>query len=133
LSYPLEDNAALHIWAATFMSNGTEARYHPNFGPPKPPSASPDDVTAAANGTSSIGECLRGQPDLLRDPAIQRRKEISSKKPTHTASIRQSQPDSTLISEWGLLHKAGKKGYLTRPNCATTPYQGKSNHILNGA
>jgi hypothetical protein len=89
-------------------------------------------IAASQMAQRSIENALRGQPELLSDPAIQHRKEHLIKEANITLqAIRNLNQDATL-DPWemrGYWPSSERKGYWTRPICATTPSpKGKSKH-----
>ena len=141
LSYPLEDNAArAHLAASIYVQMAlkpdiihivghTEAHH----------AASAEDVIAASQmAQRSIENALRGQPDLLSDPAIQRRKEHLIKEANVTLQAirslsQESGPDP--FSDAAVLAQAVKEGILDAPHLRNNAFaKGKINTtILDGA
>jgi methylmalonyl-CoA mutase cobalamin-binding subunit len=141
LSYPLEDNAArAHLAASIYVQMAlkpdiihivghTEAHH----------AASAADVIAASQmAQRSIENALRGQPDLLSDPAIQRRKEHLIKEANVTLQAirslsQESGPDP--FSDAAVLAQAVKEGILDAPHLRNNAFaKGEINTtILDGA
>ncbi|NMC47771.1 MAG: cobalamin B12-binding domain-containing protein [Chloroflexi bacterium] len=141
LSYPLEDNAArAHLAASIYVQMAlkpdiihivghTEAHH----------AASAADVIAASQmAQRSIENALRGQPELLSDPAIQHRKEHLIKEANITLqAIRNLNQDATLdpLGDAGVLAQAVKEGILDAPHLRNNAFaKGEiKTTILNGA
>ena len=141
LSYPLEDNAArAHLAASIYVQMAlkpdiihivghTEAHH----------AASAADVIAASQmAQRSIENALRGQPDLLSDPAIQRRKEHLIKEANVTLQAirslsQESGPDP--FSDAAVLAQAVKEGILDAPHLRNNAFaKGEiKTTILDGA
>jgi methylmalonyl-CoA mutase cobalamin-binding subunit len=141
LSYPLQDDAArAHLAASIYVQMAlkphivhivghTEAHHAATAG---------DIVQASQMARQAIDNALKGQPDMLQDPAIQARVEfLTQEARTTIEAIQNLAPASTAdpLADPATLTKAVSTGILDAPHLKNNPFARGTiqTRIVNGA
>ena len=122
LSYPLEDNAArAHLSASIYLQMALKPHIVHIVGHTEADHAATaaDIIDASLMARQAIANALKGQPDMLSDPAVQRRKDhlIAEARLTLQAITNLAEPDTTdPLTDPRVLGKAVRLGILDAPH-----------------
>ena len=122
LSYPLEDNAArAHLSASIYLQMALKPHIVHIVGHTEADHAATaaDIIDACLMARQAIANALKGQPDMLSDPAVQRRKDhlIAEARLTLQAITNLAEPDTTdPLTDPRVLGKAVRLGILDAPH-----------------